>query len=141
MYRNLAEKGFYSIPEYDYMTLKLCVLSILWRMSITRQEEYKGVSLGPYENDIRTMLLAKDPGSPDLFSISWLQLTDYIGSRSALGTASVRYKNATIYNLGLPGFLAVIKVARQHKRHPFQPVIMPPQSPFDFWLEGQQARR
>jgi hypothetical protein len=135
-YRELAHMGFYSIPEYDYAMLKLCVLSVLWRMSITRQQEYERVSLGQkYENDIRTMLLAKEPGAPDMFSVAWLQLTDYVGSGTALGTSPARYKNATIYNLGLPGFVAVIKVGQQQHPHPLQPAIMTPDSPLIIGLK------
>jgi hypothetical protein len=135
-YRRLARNGFYSIPKYEYATLKLCVLSILWRMSITGQQEYRTVSLGQkYENDIRAMLLAKEPGASDVFSIGWLQLTDYIGSRVAFGTSPARFNNTTLYNLGLPGFVVVVKVGQHHQPHPFQPVIVTPGRPLIFGLK------
>ena len=135
-YRGPKLRGFYSIQKYDYAMLKLCVLSILWRMSITEQKDFGKVSLGQrYENIIRTMLLEKNPGQSDVFSVAWLQLTDYIGSRAAIGTSPARYLNSTIYNIGLPSFIAVVKVGQQHQPHPFQSTIMTPDRPLIFGLK------
>lgn len=135
-FRETAQAGFYLIPEYDYEKLKLCILSILWRMSITKRKEYSNVYLGEkYESKIRGMLLSNNPGSSDTFSIGWLQLTDYIGSRAALGTHPAKHNGVTVYNVGLPGFVAVVKMGQDHKQHPFQPVIMAPDRPLVFGLK------
>jgi len=135
-HREGRESGFFEIPNYDYSPLKLCVLSSLWRMSITKREEYEKVALGAlYEETIRNMLIAKNPGPPDTLSVAWLQLTDYVGSRVALGTQPVRHGNSTIYNVGLPGFVAVVKVGKNHFPHPFQSLIMMPERPLVFGLK------
>ena len=60
---NLRQKGL------KYAPLKLFYLSLLWRMSISRNEFYKNVSLGPHEENIRRMLLASDPGPTDKYGL------------------------------------------------------------------------
>jgi len=135
-YRAFARGGFYAIPTYNYAKLKLCVLSILWRMSITKLQEYSMVLLGEkFEREIRAMLINKEPGAPDLFSIAWIHLTDYVGSRAAIGPSSTRFNNTTVYNLGLPGFVSVIKIGQPHQPHPIQPAIMAPDRPLIFGLK------
>lgn len=49
----------------DYKTVRLYYLSLLWRMSISTHKMFRNVSLGPHEERIRGMLLAKNPGEPD----------------------------------------------------------------------------
>ena len=129
-YRAKGTTWFYFIPDYDYVKLKLCVLSILWRMSISNRPEFRNVTLSPeHENELRELILAKDPGPPDRFSVAWMQLSDHIGTRSVLGTSRSVQTQQKIYNLGLPGFIAIIKVGIDHIRHPFQGVIMAPDKP------------
>lgn len=45
----------------DYAKFKLFLLSILWRASISKREFFKNVYLGPYEEEIRQMLLVSNP--------------------------------------------------------------------------------
>jgi hypothetical protein len=46
----------------DYPSFKLLLLSILWRAGVAKRQEYEAVTLGPYEEKIRHMLLSRDPG-------------------------------------------------------------------------------
>ena len=48
----------------DYTKFKLFLLSVLWRSSISKREFFRNVSLGPYEDKIREMILNSDPGEP-----------------------------------------------------------------------------
>ena len=57
---------FVDVQGIDYSSFKLLLLSILWRASVAKRQEYAAVTLGPYEEKIRQMLLDKDPG-PSLF--------------------------------------------------------------------------
>ena len=45
----------------NYSKYKLFLLSILWRASISKREFFKYVSLGPYEEEIRKMILNNNP--------------------------------------------------------------------------------
>ena len=53
----------------DYAKLKLMLLSVLWRMSVTSLPFFKAVELGPHEEKIRQMLLADDPGPAELYGV------------------------------------------------------------------------
>ena len=46
----------------DYSTFKLFLLSIIWRVSISRHSYFQKVNLGPHEEKIRQMLLSINPG-------------------------------------------------------------------------------
>jgi hypothetical protein len=52
------------IPNVDYKLFKLFQLSILWRASISKDEMFADVFLGPYEEIIRNMILNNNPGKP-----------------------------------------------------------------------------
>ena len=51
------------ISGIDYRLLKLCLLSILWRASVTKQEFFKLVKLGPHEEKVRKMIVEERPGT------------------------------------------------------------------------------
>lgn len=59
------EPGCVEIPEFDYPKLKLFFLSLLWRASVSSRPLFKKVALGPHEQRVRDLILAKDPGSSD----------------------------------------------------------------------------
>ncbi len=46
----------------DYKRFKLMLLSILWRASISKRPFFSQISLGPYEEHIRQMIINQDPG-------------------------------------------------------------------------------
>lgn len=45
------------IEGYNYLDFKLFHLSILWRMSVAKNDNFNSVSLGPYEEKLREILL------------------------------------------------------------------------------------
>ena len=77
-------EDFYRIPEYDYASLKLCLLSILWRMSISNLPSFRRIALGPFEAVIRRMLVDKNPGRTDEFPVFIVRLKDEVGSGTAI---------------------------------------------------------
>jgi len=48
----------------DYKTYRLFLLSLLWRMGVSRQQMFENVILGDHEPKLRAMLLAENPGEP-----------------------------------------------------------------------------
>ncbi|MCR9074279.1 MAG: hypothetical protein NXI18_21705 [Alphaproteobacteria bacterium] len=62
------------LRSFDYQPFKLFLLSILWRAGISEREEFSTVRLGPYENELREMLLHEDPGPDTQFQIYGLVL-------------------------------------------------------------------
>ena len=56
-----------AISGLDYGPFKLCLLSILWRASVSQQKTFEQVNLGPHEDPIRLMILMGDPGPPEKY--------------------------------------------------------------------------
>jgi hypothetical protein len=65
---------YYIVQDYDYPSLKLFFLSVLWRMSVSTRPSFERVRLGPHEAQIHDMLLRKDPGPSETFPINWLRV-------------------------------------------------------------------
>ncbi len=65
----------WTLPNYDYSSLKLFALSVLWRSHASAHSAFSKVNLGPHEAAIRTMLLNNDPGDDEKYSVNivrWL---------------------------------------------------------------------
>ncbi len=60
---NSSGAEFLRIENIDYRLLKLCLLTILWRSSISTRATYKDVELGQYEEKIREQLFDENPSS------------------------------------------------------------------------------
>lgn len=68
--RRIADDGkTLWLQGLDYTNLKLFFLSLLWRMSVSRNEFFGDVSLGPYENRLANMLLRATPGTWSEFGV------------------------------------------------------------------------
>jgi len=50
-----------------YKPLKLFLMSLLWRFSITKLEHYRGIDLGPHQESLRELISQDDPGDWLLF--------------------------------------------------------------------------
>jgi len=119
----------YIVQEYDYPSLKLFFLSVLWRMSVSTRPSFDKVHLGPYEAQIRDILLRQDPGLPETFPIFLHRYIDDIGAHCMVDTQPGRLKGLKVYNLGLPGYLAVIKVDQQPIPIAIGPEVLRPGAP------------
>lgn len=120
---------WYAIPKYEYAATKLCFLSILWRMSLSKRASFAGVQLGRFELQIKDMILRKDPGDPTMFPTFIWRYEDDVGSSTMIGTRRERLHDRNVYNLGLPGFVVVIKVDRQPIPIPLGQLVLSPDAP------------
>lgn len=57
--------GTLVIENVDYVRMKLFQLSILFRAGVSQRVFFSKVHLGPHEEEIRKMLLNRDPGTPE----------------------------------------------------------------------------
>jgi len=64
------------LTNYDYSVFKLFHLSIIWRASISNLPEYEEVSLGPYEEKLRKMLVNREAGDETNYMIFGYLLKD-----------------------------------------------------------------
>ena len=86
---------FADVEGVDYSSFKLLLLSILWRASRATRREYRSVTLGPYEEKIRQMLLQGNPGPQKLFPCVVTLLKKPV--RLITGPAKGRYAGHTTY--------------------------------------------
>jgi len=124
-----AKQQYCIIQEYNYCSLKLFFLSVLWRMSVSTRPSFAKVRLGPYEAQIRDMLLRKDPGPPETFSIVLHRYIDDFGAHCMVDTQPGRQKDLKVYNMSLPGYLAIIKVDQRPISAEISKVILRPEAP------------
>ena len=97
----------------DYKLLKLFILSVLWRASVSGQTFYAGVKLGPYEDALRSLILADNPGEAQDFPIMIHRFSYPSELIPILCPVSSRISGLNFYQLLLNGFLALVKVDRQ----------------------------
>jgi len=128
-------EDFYRILEYDYASLKLCLLSILWRMSISKLPSFKGIALGPFEAMICRMLRDKNPGRTDEFPMFIVRLIDEVGSGTLRGTERRNRDGVNVYDLGLPGYIAIIKVDTRPTPQHLGPRVLAPNQPLTIGLK------
>ena len=63
-------ENFIKVNGLSYKEIKLCLLSILWRMSISSNDFYSSYNLGPYEEKIRKHILEENYVSELQYPIS-----------------------------------------------------------------------
>jgi len=66
---NKINNSAVQVTGLDYSLFRLFHLSILWRASISKLEEFSGVQLGLHEERIRRMIFARDPGNPNQYPL------------------------------------------------------------------------
>jgi hypothetical protein len=59
------------------------------------------------------MLIRRNPGKPEVFPVFLIRYTDEIGKASMIGTRRERMKDVNVMQMGLPGYVATIKVDRR----------------------------
>jgi hypothetical protein len=105
-----GEKLSYLVQDLDYSKLKLFLLAVLWRASVSTQEFYARVRLGPHEQRIKQLLLAQDAGAPDEYSILIGRFDHSSELVPMLGPVDTRLGGCDFYELLLNGFLVFVKI-------------------------------
>ena len=124
------------IRDVNYKLLKLFILSILWRASVSDQTFYNGVKLGPYENKIRTLILRDDAGSPQEFPVMVHRFTYPSELIPILCPVSSKIEGLNFYQLLLNGFLVLVKVDRQPLPYPLPDITLAPKKPLIILLKN-----
>ena len=66
----------YKIDNFDYNLLKLFFISILWRASVSTQDFYAKIDIGPFEDAAKKLIWNNTPGGPEDFSCVLAKFTD-----------------------------------------------------------------
>lgn len=77
--RLLPDRVHY-VTGVDYATIKLFLLSVLFRASVSTLGPFSGVSLGPHEERLRLMVLQQDPGEPTQYPVVGMFTVDEAGT-------------------------------------------------------------
>jgi hypothetical protein len=121
-----------NVTGVDYARFKLLLLSILWRASVARRREYSAVRLGPYEDSIRQMLIAKDPGPPSLFPCVMTLLKRPV--RMISPPAMVKYLGHTTYQFMLTDVVLWFFVSNRAHQLPMLEVALQEDGSFEALL-------
>lgn len=97
------------IESFDYRQLKLFFVSVLWRASVSEQPFYKRISVGPFEDRLRTMILTGDPGGSQDFAVMLGRFGDlqYTGM---LDPHPEKFDGVSFCRFYMTGFVALVKV-------------------------------
>ena len=109
-------KSAFILEEYDYNKFKLFVLSLVWRASVSRQDIFENVSLGPYEEELRKVILNEVETPVDRFP-SFIYQT-YVGVSPSDGVfleiyrGKSKHDGKTIYQFIADGMFFFVGVGR-----------------------------
>lgn len=110
---------FFVVAGIEYPQLKLFLMSLLWRASVSKLEFFARVTLGPYEEQLRRMLLAEEPGPAELFGC---QITAVELDRELLEVIrmpdKVHLDGHTSYRFLIAGFMYVYTVSKHIHQFP-----------------------
>jgi hypothetical protein len=120
------DKRIYSFPNVEYRKLKLFLLSVLWRAGVASIPECVHVSLGPYEEDLRQLILADADIEPGRFGcIAFLLFDDdrHLVDFMAEPTYH-REGRSRCYRFVMRGFVFFIFVGREEPEGPFGRLLL-----------------
>lgn len=113
----------YKLIDFNYVSFKLFILSILWKASISKRFAYEAVCLGSYENQVKQMLLNKDFGKDEEFSvfigkyrpseINEYQQVKHVMHKVMMSPLKIRIDNITYYELPLLEYMVYVKVSNR----------------------------
>ena len=108
------------VKNLNYYNTKLFVLSLIWRLSASKLSIAEGVVLGPHEERIRELLLAKDPDDdliyPTWVSQIWLKDRPFTG----VYAANIRYASMNAVMVFAGGFRFTMLVTKNEIPDSFQ---------------------
>ncbi len=103
----------YMISDYNYLYLKLFLLSILWRASISKRSFFKAIDIGEHENQIKDLIFrcADDGNTTYGCTLSKFMPAD-IGSleRTIINPDCTKIDEINYYRFWLGGYTSWIRV-------------------------------
>jgi hypothetical protein len=107
-----GQKIAYVETGIDYAKLKLFFISLLWKAAVSNHYFFSRVNVGPFEPQLRRMILKGDPGDPDTFAITVAKFEDSLGT-ILMNPHPERWRDINYYRFYLAGYMAYIKVDRR----------------------------
>jgi len=114
----------YEAQHYRYDLLKLFFVSLLWRASVSTQESYSCVQLGPLEDIARRRLVDRDPGDGQEFAVLLAKFAPHPAAEAILLPIRERIRDINYYRFWLGGYVAYIKADRRPTPRAFKDLVL-----------------
>ncbi len=115
-----------ALPEAKYDRLKLVVLSVLWRASVSSLPFFSHVKLGPHEDRIRALLESGEvPGAEAYSTLLFLPIGETFPG-VMLPPWHHRVDHVRFYRLYLPHIIILVKVDQRPTPGPLAALQMTP---------------
>jgi hypothetical protein len=105
----IFRRGIFEIAGFDYASLKLFFVSLLWRAHLTKHEFFAKVNLGLWAETARKMILNESPGATEDFA-AILARYDHPLAVAMHNPQRIRFHGLNFYRFRLGQFIALIKV-------------------------------
>ncbi len=103
------QKIAYKIVDFDYKPLKLFFVSLLWRASVSTHKFYQRISVGPFEQKLKEMILSENPGPPLMFAVTLAKFSNP-NIMPIMDPHQDKFEGINYCRFYLSGFVAYIKV-------------------------------
>lgn len=114
------------INNYDYNTLKFFFISLLWRASVSNHHYYNAMSLGPHKERLRKLIIDKNPGSEEEYSVCLRRFTGELSGAAALNPIKCKLDEVNYWLIYFGDYCAYIKVDKRRTPRPFNRIILKP---------------
>jgi hypothetical protein len=118
----------YQIDDWDQEKIRMFALSLLWRAAATTNPVFRRVTLGPYEERLRQLIVAGVPDSPDNFSVllcRWhARPENEKMALTQMSPYSWKLEGINMSKLFLGGFVFYIKSDQRAFTHPFPEIML-----------------
>lgn len=122
--RQVGEKIVgYEIQKYDYKLLKLFFISLAWRASVSTQPFYRRISLGPFEDLARQMILEDRPGVPQDFGVTLARFDTELW-KVTFDPQGERWTGINYVRFYLAGYVAHVKVDKRDAPKPMSDFLL-----------------
>jgi hypothetical protein len=116
----------YNFGKCDVEKLKLFFLSVLWRASVSKQDIFRDVQLGPFEEKLRGLLWRGDSVDNSEFAIALSKFDAPANKTGILAPDRTRYHGVNHYRFYMAGYMAVIKVSNLRASETFEKLYLFP---------------
>ena len=131
----------YLLPNARYDLLKLFVLSLYWRASVSNLPFFSNVSLEHHEAHIRDMIEAQDPGEVDEYSFFCIHLPNAKYRNIILPPTPRKLDGMNCVQLHLPNLYIMLKVDTRPFSEPFSSFIIRREPPHYLAFQAYAGER
>lgn len=128
--RSLTGGTVYIAEQFDYHCLKLSIVSVLWRASVSTQQYFSRIDLGPRLARAKEMIAAGDPGPAGEFAVvfsRWVMPEQFpIPPTLMADPFEMRYDGIRAVRLYLGAFVADVSVEQRSLPHTLDAAILRP---------------